>query len=113
MRNYECIYILSPDLEPEGAEKRSGEIKKTIEEAGVKVLYSESWGKRKLAYQVKKQSYGYYFFYQIELETDILKELDRLLKYQDNVIKFMIVRVESDKIGKPTHFHSEKTKEEV
>jgi len=111
VRLYEMIYILSPGLDPDAAEKRAGEIQKTIENANVKVLYTESWGKRKLAYYVKKQNYGFYFFLQVEVDNEILKELDRLMKLQENVLKFIIVRLDADKVGKATPFFIDKTRE--
>ncbi|MBN2383147.1 30S ribosomal protein S6 [bacterium] len=112
MRTYEVIFILSPGLDPDAAENRAGEIRQTMTNAGVNVLYTESWGKRKLAYYVKKQNFGYYFFWQVEVNNETLRELDRMMKLQDNILKFIIVKGETDAVGQATPFMaSERVKE--
>jgi small subunit ribosomal protein S6 len=100
LRNYECIYIVTPALDEEQAAIRSRDIIKLMETIGATIRHTESWGKRKLAYEVKKQRFGYYFLVHLDCDNTALREVDRNLKLHEDVIKYMIVQLEPDRVGK-------------
>ena len=64
-------------------------IAKPLEEAEV-----DRWGKRHLAYPVKKQADGYYVLINFEGEPDVIKEIDRVIKIHDTILKHLIVKID-------------------
>lgn len=113
LRNYEVIFILNAALDGEAAEKEANTVIKSFETIGASILYDETWGRRKLEYEIKKQRFGFFKFVQIEANEETRAEIERTLKLNLNVLKFMIVRIEADQVGKKTPFYTEKTREEA
>jgi small subunit ribosomal protein S6 len=93
MRKYETIFILDPDLEEELATSTVEKIKGIITQASGEILKVEDWGKRKLAYDVKKKSKGHYFLIHFLGSSALLSELERNFRVMDAVIKFQSVRL--------------------
>ncbi len=93
MRKYETIFILDPDLEEEQATSTIEKIKGIITQANGEILKLEDWGKRKLAYDVKKKSKGHYILIHFLGSPALLSELERNFRVMDAVIKFQSVRL--------------------
>ncbi len=93
MRKYETIFILDPDLEEEQATSTIEKIKGIITQANGEILKLEDWGKRKLAYDVKKKSKGHYILIHFLGSPTLLSELERNFRVMDAVIKFQSVRL--------------------
>ncbi len=93
MKKYEITYIIHPDLEG-STSKVIEKIKGTIEKSGGKVLNEENWGKKRLAYPISKNQFGIYTFLVIEIEPDKIRELSRLLKLSEEIIRSLVVKVE-------------------
>lgn len=93
MRQYEVGVIFHPDLEMdfEGVTKKVAGI---ITGLGGKVLATDSWGKRKLAYPIKKQDWGLYAFMQIELDPEQVQALDNTLRITDEVMRYIVVSLD-------------------
>lgn len=91
-RKYETIFILDPDLEEEAAKSAVEKIKGIIAQGNGEVLKIEDWGKRKLAYEVKKKSKGHYILIHLAGTPALLSELERNFRVMDAVIKFQSVR---------------------
>ena len=94
MRRYETIFILDPDLEEEQTQSVTEKIKGIITQANGEILKIEDWGKRKLAYEVKKKSKGHYFLIHFLGTPTLLSELERNFRVMDAVIKFQSVRLD-------------------
>jgi len=94
MRSYELVLILSSALEKAEQEKILGKIKKIIAEAGGKVGEVTEWGKRELAYPVKKQNEGIYLFLNLEIEGKEAKKIGEKLKIEESVLRHLLVRKE-------------------
>ena len=92
MQEYELAIVLHPDLEIDQA-KPLGKIEKLIQSAEGKIVARDDWGKRKLAYPINKQQFGLYFFYQLELPTAALGELEHNLAITNEVLRHMIVKL--------------------
>lgn len=86
---YEAMLILPPD---ELAQERIEEIKLLMVKQGAKDIEIEDWKIRTLAYQIGNYTEGHYVLYNFSATNDIVKELDRRLKYNENVIRHLIVR---------------------
>ncbi|EJP6473988.1 30S ribosomal protein S6 [Clostridium sp. FAM 1755] len=94
MRKYETVFILNPALDEEGYKANVEKFKGVIENAGGTVDNVDLWGKRKLAYEVKKINEGYYTLMNFTADTELPKELDRVFRITDTVIRHMIITQE-------------------
>jgi small subunit ribosomal protein S6 len=93
MAFYESIIVIRPDLTTEQIEtvtKRVGEI---ISNNGGKILQTELWGRRQLAYMVKKTNKGYYVFNIIEGGGSMIATFEGLMMIDEDILKFMNIRV--------------------
>ena len=90
MKNYELVYVVRPNAEDEVKEAVLNKIQEVISANG-EVEKVDTWGNRKLAYQISKFSEGFYVLVNFKASADLPKELDRNLKINENVIRHMIV----------------------
>jgi small subunit ribosomal protein S6 len=97
MRRYEVVVVLAPTLTEDDVEQSTETFKKAAEEKGAQIAEIEQWGKRKLAYPIKKHTEGIYIILTLEeLSTEAVNELERRFKVSDSVIRFLTVRVDLD-----------------
>src|SRR4030042_2978189 len=94
MRKYETIFILDPDLEEEQTQSVIEKAKGIITQNKGEILKVEDWGKRKLAYQVKKKAKGHYILIHFIGSSTLVSELERNFRVMDAVIKFQSVRLD-------------------
>ncbi|MFH1131723.1 MAG: 30S ribosomal protein S6 [Pseudomonadota bacterium] len=95
-REYETIYIVQPEIESEQLEQINSRIRKTIEENRGKLLTVESWGKRKLAYEIRKHLKGVYLYWRYLAPPTLVTEIERNLKLLDDIIRFQTVLVDEN-----------------
>lgn len=93
MNKYESVIIISPVVEEEGIKNLITKFSDLINTEG-KVESVEEMGKRKLAYEVKKNKEGYYVLINFEAKPELISELERNYRITDEVIKFIVVRKE-------------------
>ena len=91
MRKYETIFILNPTLDEETVKDNIEKFKGVIENGGGTVDNVDFWGKRKLAYEISKVSEGYYTLFNFTASPELPRELDRIFKITDGVIRHIIV----------------------
>jgi len=97
MRRYEVVVILAPTLTEDDVEQSTETFKKAAEEKGAQITEIEQWGKRKLAYPIKRHTEGIYIILTLEeLSAEAVSELERRFKVSDSVIRFLTVRVDLD-----------------
>jgi small subunit ribosomal protein S6 len=94
MRKYETIIIMDPDLEEAQAQSTLEKIKGIITQSEGEILRVEDWGKRKLAYEVKKKPKGHYILIHLSGTPALLSELERNFRVMDAVIKYQSVRLD-------------------
>lgn len=92
MNKYESVIIINPNVEEEAVKKLTDEFSALINKAG-KVEKVDVLGKKKLAYEVKKNKEGYYAVLYFEAEPTVITELERNYRISDDVIKFMTINV--------------------
>jgi small subunit ribosomal protein S6 len=90
-KEYETIYILRPDVDPDTAEKVQARVGEVVERAAGKLVKVEAWGRRRLAYPVAKQRRGVYVYVKYLGGGGLVSELERNLKLSDAVLKFQTV----------------------
>jgi small subunit ribosomal protein S6 len=96
MRKYEVIFIIHPDLDDTSFEEIVERVKEWINEAGGKVDKVDLWGKRKLAYPIRKQLEGQYVLLNTEMPPTFFSELERNLRLLESVMRFIIVQQEEE-----------------
>lgn len=102
MRYYECLFIVNPNVEQDRLTQLLDNVTKEIKNLTGNILNVEDWGKRRLAYQIKKHKYGNYVLVQFETEnTKIVQELGGWMKLNQNVLSHIIVLLDA-KPGQPT-----------
>jgi small subunit ribosomal protein S6 len=96
-RLYDLIFIVRPATPEDEIKKVLVTIEHACAEKGGKIEKTEHWGTRKLAYRVAKHREGIYVYQQIRTEhQDLIAELERRLRVQDIVIKYLTVRLDED-----------------
>lgn len=109
MNQYEIAIVYHPDLEID-MDKATAKVEKIFTGNGGNVTNTDNWGKRKLAYQIKKLEYGVYVFYTVEFPPENVRKVEALLNITDEVIRFLIVRPDLKKIAKAEALRAEKAK---
>ena len=94
MNAYELMYIINPALDEEGTNAVIEKFRGLIETNGGEIVKLDKWGKRKLAYEINNYKEGFYILCNFKAGADVPKELDRVLKITEDVVKHMLLRVE-------------------
>jgi small subunit ribosomal protein S6 len=94
MRIYEELFIVRPDLPEEETDQLIERLTTLIAGQGGNVDKVDKWGVRKLAYRVQKRTEGFYVLLQFTAKPETVKELERQLRVQDQVMKFITVRID-------------------
>jgi small subunit ribosomal protein S6 len=90
VRVYEALFVLNPLAGGQELEKLMNSIGDVIVKAGGKIESAENWGKRRLAYQVKKHREGIYYFVKFQIIPSAIGELERLYRLNSHVMKHLI-----------------------
>jgi small subunit ribosomal protein S6 len=108
-REYETIYILRPDATTEQIHDVNTRVRRVIENTGGKLIRVDNWGKRKLAYEIKKQLKGIYLYWLYLGESKLVAEIERNLRMLDLVIRYYTVKVVEgvDPEARPTQMDEE------
>lgn len=92
MRDYEVMYIINPELDEEQTTAVLDKFKGIVENNGGEIVKLDKWGKRRLAYEIKRKREGFYVLMNIKGTPEIVHELDRVFKITDEIMKHMILR---------------------
>ena len=109
MNQYEIAVVYHPDLEVD-LSKAEEKVTKIISSNGGKIVSADNWGKRKLAYTIKKQEHGIYVFYAVEMPGEGVKKLESTLNITDEVIRYLITRPDLKALAKAEATKAEKAK---
>ncbi|MCS6907733.1 MAG: 30S ribosomal protein S6 [Anaerolineales bacterium] len=90
MRNYELMFIAHPDLDESALNDLIQKVSSWIQENNGQIERVEQWGKRKLAYPIRKQSEGHYVLMNLALPPVFVPQLERNLRYLEQVMRFLI-----------------------
>ena len=96
MRRYETIYIVDPNIDAESLDDVATKFLGLITKLKGTIIKISDWGKRKLAYEVKRFDKGYYFVLDFCGLPESVKELERNLKLDDRVLKYLTVKIDDD-----------------
>lgn len=96
MRKYESVIISDPDLQDQARTDLLDKVRNIIARENGILLDVDDWGSKKLAYEINKKLRGHYFCLTYGGTGDLVKELERILKLSDDVIKYMTVLLSTD-----------------
>ena len=95
-REFETIFILRPDTNQDGIHTVNTRVREIIDRMGGRLIKLDNWGKRKLAYEVKKQLKGIFLYWQYLGTSGVVEEIERNLRMLDAVIRYYTVKVDED-----------------
>jgi small subunit ribosomal protein S6 len=90
MREYEVVIIAHPDLDEAALTGAIEKVKGWINDAGGSVVKVDQWGRRRMAYPIRKQMEGQYVLFNIQIPPAYTKELDRNLRFLEPVMRYLI-----------------------
>ena len=96
MTKYEIMFIVKATMEEEQIKGVSDELQKLINKKPSKVIEFKEMGRKKLAYPIKKEVSGYYFVMTVEADNETIKEFDRKVLINENVLTHLIIKVEGE-----------------
>lgn len=96
MNKYELMFIVKTTMESEAASKIADGYKKLISDESGNVTNFKDMGQRKLAYPIEKQINGFYYVINFDGNASVVKELDRRLGLDENILRHMIIRLDEE-----------------
>lgn len=102
MELYESLFIIRPSLSDEDTTALIDKMKGVAEKSGAQMMRAENWGRKRLAYEVKRERKGTYAFFYFKGPGPVIAELERAYRLEDSIIKFLTVRLEEE----PTPQHA-------
>ena len=99
LNKYELAVLYHPDLEVD-LDKGEMRVKKIIDDNKGKIVDTDIWGKKKLAYTINKLESAVYVFYTVELNPTVLAKIEATLNITDEVIRYLIVKIDEKEQAK-------------
>ncbi len=96
MTKYEIMFIVKSTMEEDKIKKVSEDLQKLINKKPCKVIEFKEMGRKKLAYPIKKEVSGYYYVMTVEADSDSIREFDRKVSINENVLRHLIINVEGE-----------------
>jgi len=93
---YESAVLINAALEDDQIGNITNRIKETITSNGGEIIEIEDWGRKRLAYMVKKCKIGYYIIFQYNSSPDLVSKLERFFQLDDNVLRYLTVKLSKD-----------------
>ena len=94
MNKYELAVVLSAKIEDDARAAVIEKIKEYVARFGGTVTDVDEWGKKRLAYEIKKMNEGYYYFIHFDAESDAPRQIEENVRIMDNVLRFLCVRAD-------------------
>lgn len=90
--HYELLYIISNEYTEEEVKPIHERVKQLIVDGGGEITFEQDWGKKRLAYTIKKFTYGYYHLFEFDLDSLSLAKVERTLRLANDILRHQIVR---------------------
>ena len=91
---YESTFIARPDISSQQVDGLAEQFREILTEAGGEIAKTEYWGLRSLAYRIKKNRKGHYYFMNIDAPAEAIDAMERTMRINEDVIRYLTVRVE-------------------
>ncbi len=92
LREYELVYIIQPELDESGILSLNERVAQLVGEHGGEMLSTEMWGRRTLAYPIRKNFEGHYVLQRFNMLPDGTVEVERYLRLNEDVLRYLIFR---------------------
>lgn len=112
MYDYETVAVLHPDLGDAGAKEFAERIRSILETGKATIKRVEEWGLRQLTHLIRAQSRGYYVLIEYSAEPAAVTEMERQLRLNDRVLRFLTVRQVHKKMLPPRRARTESAEED-
>ncbi len=96
LRDYELTIVLRVGLEEEGLTALVDRVKGWVTAEGGNVVRTDHWGRRRLAYPIRKEREGYYVFMLVQTEPAQIVRVERNMRLSEDILRFLFVRVEEE-----------------
>ncbi len=93
---YELGVIVDPEIEPEAETTTLERLEKIITDAGGEVVNKDAWGRRSLAYPIRKKSHGVYHFWKFEAGAEVISDLNFELRTNDTVMRSLVLNLDRE-----------------
>jgi len=97
MNQYETVFILNPVLSEDQVREAVDKYKGMLKESGAKIINTENWGLRKLAYPIDKKKSGFYHLFEFTAPGEAIAPLEVEMKRDERILRFLTVKL--DKYG--------------
>lgn len=94
MHKYELVCIIHPDLDENAFNGVVEKVRGWVSESGGSIEKVDVWGRKRMAYRIRKQREGQYVLFAISIPPAATTELDRNLRFQESVLRYMITVVD-------------------
>jgi small subunit ribosomal protein S6 len=91
MRDYELVFIVTPEFDETATADVVDKVKSWISESGGTIESEEVWGRQKLAYLIRNHKEGQYYLFNIKLEPTTVASLERNFRLQEPILRFLII----------------------
>ncbi len=99
MALYEHVFLARQDISGQQAEALVEQYKGVLESGGGKVGRVENWGLKSLTYRIKKNRKAHYLLMDIDAPSDAVKEMERQMRINEDILRYMTIRVEEHEAG--------------
>ena len=96
MELYESLFIIRPSLSDEETTALIEKMKSAVTKNGGLLARAENWGRKKLAYEIKRERKGTYVYFYFQGPGTVIAELERSYRLEDAIIKFLTVKLEQE-----------------
>lgn len=94
MNKYETIFLITKEITDEKRQEVIDKFTDYLKENGT-ITNTENIGLKKLAYEIKKKNEAYYYLIEFEADPEIIRELERRYRITDEILKFIVVRIDN------------------
>ncbi len=95
VRTYEMVFLAHPDLDEAAVQSLTRNIQERVQKLGGKVTQVDFWGKRQLAYPIRKRREAYYVLLHMMMPAKAMAELEYYLRYQEPIVRYLITRLDA------------------
>ncbi len=99
MRTYELMILIDPNLQDEEKKSLLDKVHQAITTNNGKIIKTNQWGKRKLAYEIKKYQEAFYVVIDFELEPGFIANIENSIRFEEKIIRYLLV-IGSEKVSK-------------
>lgn len=92
LEHYEILYIIPNKFTEEESRKMVKKVKTVIEENSGAITYEENWGKKKLAYPIDHNNYGYYNLFEFDCDRQKMVRINKLLEMDQDILRHLIIK---------------------